>query len=150
MARRNGAVPVATLVLVVLPKILSHWVLSLCPQLPPDQTAGGLECFHGTHWLYVGIGSTLFVVYVGLSARLMRVGGELQNIEVVCNPFDCRGDSKKHMPYKHALSVATNEHAMWTVAIKTVAVLSTTFLGTMHPTTVATVCVGYVSCHSCN
>ena len=57
-------------------------------------------------------------------------------MEVVCNPFDCRGDSKKHMPYKHALSVATNEHAMWTVAIKTVAVLSATFLGTMHPTAV--------------
>ena len=130
--------------------MLSHWVLSLCPQLPPDQTAGGLECFHGTHWLYVGIGSTLFLVYVGLSARLMWAGGELQNIEVVWyNPFNWRGDSKKRMPYKHALSVATNEHAMGTVAIKTVAVLSTTFLGTMHPTAVATVRASSVSCHSC-
>ena len=134
----------------ILPKTLIDWMLSLCPQLPPDQTAGGLECFRGTHWLYVGSGSTLFLVYVGLSARLMRVGGELQNIEVVCNPFDCRGDSKKHMPYKHALSVATNEHAMWTVAIKMVAVLSTTFLGTKHPTAVATVRVGYGFCHSCD
>ena len=103
-----------------------------------------MECFRGTHWLYVGMGSTLFLVYVGLSVRLMRAGGELQNIEVVCNPFNWRGDSKKRMPYKHALSVATNEHAMWTVAIKTVAVLSTTFLGTMHPTAVATVRAGSV------
>ena len=109
-----------------------------------------MECFRGTHWLYVGSGSTLFLVYVGLSARLMRVGGELQNIEVVCNPFNWRGDSKKRMPYKHALSVAMNEHAMGTVAIKTVAVLSTTFLGTMHPTAVATVRAISVSCHSCN
>ena len=121
-------------------------MLSLCPQLPPDQTAGGLECFHGTHWLYVGIGSTLFLIYVGLSARLMRAGGELQNIEVVWyNPFNWRGDSKKRMPYKHALSVSMNEHAMGTVAIKTVAVLSTTFLGTMHPTAVATVRAGSIS-----
>ena len=124
--------------------------MSLCLQLPPDRTAGGMECFRGIHWLYVGSGSTLFLVYVGLSARLMRAGGELQNIEVVCNPFNWRGDSKKRMPYKHALSVATNEHAMGTVAIKTVAVLSTTFLGTMHPTAVATVRASSVSCHSCN
>ena len=47
-------------------------------------------------------------------------------------------------------SAAMNEHALGTVAIKAVAVLSTTFLGTMHPTAVAVVCVGYVSCHSCN
>ena len=132
---------------------MSNWVLPLCPQLPPDQTTGGMECFRGTHWLYVGTGSTLFLVYVGLSTRLLRVGGELQNIEVVSNPFDWRGDSKKRMPYKHALSMSMNEHAMGTVAIKTVAVLSTTFLGTMHPTAVATVRVGsvfYHSCHSCN
>ena len=128
-----------------LSKLLSHWMLSLYPQLPPDQTVGGMECFRGTHWLYVGIGSTLFLIYVGLSARLMRAGGELQNIEVVWyNPFNWRGDSKKRMPYKHALSMATNEHAMGTVAIKTVAVLSTTFLGTMHPTAVASVRAGSV------
>ena len=119
--------------------------MSLCLQLPPDRTAGGMECFRGIHWLYVGIGSTLFLVYVGLSARLMRAGGELQNIEVVWyNPLNWRGDSKKRMPYKHALSVSMNEHAMGTVAIKTVAVLSTTFLGTMHPTAVASVRVGSV------
>ena len=105
-----------------------------------------MECFRGVHWLYVVTGSTLFLVYVGLSARLLRVGGELQNIEAVWyNPLDWRGDSKKRMPYKHALSVATNEHAMWTVAIKTVAVLSTTFLGTIHPTAVAMVRAGFLS-----
>ena len=90
--------------------------------------------------MYVISGSTLFVVYVVLSIRLMWAGGELQNIEMVWyNLFDCRGDSKKRMPYKHTLTVAKNEHAMGTVAIKPVAVLATTFLGTMHPAVVATV-----------
>ena len=46
--------------------------------------------------------------------------------------------SKRSSP-KHTLTVAKNEHAMGTVAIKTVAVLATTFLGTMHPAVVATV-----------
>ena len=105
-----------------------------------------MECFRGVHWLYVVTGSTLFLVYVGLSARLLRVGGELQNIEAVWyNPFDWRGDSKKRMPYTHALSLAKNEHGVGTVAVKTVAVLVATFIGTMHPTAVSTVRVGCIS-----
>ena len=98
-----------------------------------------MECFQGLHWLYVVLGSFLFVAYVVLSARLMRAGGELQNIEMVCDPFDWRHDCKKRMPYKHALSVAKTEHALGTVAIKTVAVVVATFLGTFHPTVVAAV-----------
>ena len=46
-------------------------------QLPPNQTAGGLECYRGLHWMYVISGSTLFVAYVVLSIRLMWAGGEL-------------------------------------------------------------------------
>ena len=109
-------------------------------QLPPSQTTGGMECFRGEHWWYVVPGATLFVVYVGLSARLMRAGGQLQNIEMVWhNPFDWRGDNRKRMSYKHALSLAKNQHAMGTVAIKTPAVLATIFLGTRHPAVVAAV-----------
>lgn len=99
-----------------------------------------MECYHGLHWLYVISGSIMLVMYVRLSVRLMRAGGELHNIAMVWyKPFDSADDYTKRMPYKHALSVAKNEHAMGTVAIKTVAVLAATFLGTVHPTVVATV-----------
>ena len=89
-----------------------------------------MECFRGVHWLYVVTGSSLFLVYVGLSARLLRVGGELQNSEAVWyNPFDWRGDSKKRMPYTHALSLAKNEHEVGTVAVKEI----TAFVGPEPP-----------------
>ena len=61
------------------------------------------------------------------------------------NPFDWRGDSKKRMPYTHALSLAKNEHGVGTVTVKTVAVLVATFFGTMHPTAVSMVRVGCIS-----
>ena len=40
-----------------------------------------MECFTAEHWLtYAGPGLILFVLFVTLSARLMRAGAELQNI----------------------------------------------------------------------
>lgn len=80
------------------------------------------------------------MLFVAISARLMRVGGELQNIEIrFRNPLDCRGDCRKIMPYQHRLSTVNTEHASGTVAIKTVAVLAHTYMGTNYPTVVAVV-----------
>jgi hypothetical protein len=99
-----------------------------------------MRCFQGQHWLYAVLGFVLFVLFVGTSARLVRVGGELGNIEMqLHNPLDWRGDCGKRMPYKHRLSAANIEHASGTVAVKTVAVLAATYLGTQHPVVVAAV-----------
>lgn len=70
----------------------------------------------------------------------MRVGGELGNIEMQLHkPLDYRGDNNKRMPYKHRLSLANAKHGLSTVAIKTVAVLASTYMGAEHPSVVATV-----------
>ena len=108
-------------------------------QRPLDQSAGGLECFQGLHWLYLIPGCILFVVFVGFSARLIRVGGELKNVELTKNIFDWRGDSRKLSAYKHALSARSTTLACGTVTIKTVTVLATIYFGTVDPVTVATV-----------
>jgi len=76
---------------------------------------------------------------VVLSARLMSVGGELASIEMSTNPLNCRGDSKVQKAYVHALSARSTAHALVTVAVKTVAVFATTFMGTKHPVIVAAV-----------
>ena len=114
----------------------------LCFQIPANQTESnlGMECFQDGHWFYVVPAAVLFVLFIGLCARLMRVGGELQNIELNWrNPLDWRGDCKKIMPYQHVLSAAKPEHASGTVVVKTVAVLAATYMGTKHPTVVAVV-----------
>ena len=98
-----------------------------------------MRCFQGEHWGYIVPGSVLFVLFTALCARLIRAGGELQNIEMTLNLLDWRGDSKKKPPYAHALSARSSKHAEVTVAVKTVAVLATTFMGTGHPIAVAAV-----------
>ena len=112
-------------------------------QEPSNRTASGhtgMRCFQGQHWLYTVLGFVLFVLFVGTSARLVRVGGELGNIEMqLRNPLDWSSDCGKRMPYKHRLSAANIEHASGTVVVKTVAVLAATYLGTQHPVVVAAV-----------
>ena len=98
-----------------------------------------MECFTAEHWPYAVPGIILLVVFVVLSARLMSVGGELGSIEMTANPLNCRGDSKVQKAYVHALSARSTAHALVTVAVKTVAVFATTFMGTKHPVIVAAV-----------
>ena len=99
-----------------------------------------MECFTAEHWPYAVPGIILLVVFVVLSARLMSVGGELGRIEMTANPLKTTGDSR-NLPktYVHALSVRSTAHALVTVAVKTVAVFATTFMGTKHPVIVAAV-----------
>ena len=98
-----------------------------------------MECFTAEHWPYAVPGIILLVVFVVLSARLMSVGGELASIEMTANPLNWRGDSRKQKAYVHALSARSTAHALVTVAVKTVAVFATTFMGTKHPVIVAAV-----------
>ena len=99
-----------------------------------------MECFTAEHWPYAVPGIILLVVFVVLSARLMSVGGELASIEMTANPLNWRGDSRKQKKvYVHALSVGSTAHALVTVAVKTIAVFATTFMGTKHPVIVAAV-----------
>ena len=98
-----------------------------------------MECFTAEHWPYAVPGIILLVVFVVFSARLMSVGGELVSIEMTANPLDWRGDSRKQKVYVHALSARSTAHALVTVAVKTVAVFATTFMGTKHPVIVAAV-----------
>eukprot|EP01044_Picomonas_judraskeda_P020054 COSAG03_NODE_4369_length_1573_cov_6.875848_1_plen_390_part_10 len=100
---------------------------------------GSMECFQGQHWLYVAPGAALSIVYTWLCGRLMLAGGELQNVEMSLNLLDWGGDSRKRMPYTHALSPHSNEYSVGTVAVQTVTVLATTLLGTVYPITVAAV-----------
>ena len=93
----------------------------------------GIECFTADHWPFLVPGVLLLVVFVALSARVMSVGGELANIEMRANPLDPRGDSTKRTLYAHTLSPHSTAHAAVTVAVKTVAVLASTFMGTRHP-----------------
>lgn len=102
---------------------------------------GSIECFQGHHWLYVVSAALLSIMYVWLCGRLMLAGGELQNVEMSFNLLDWRGDSRKCMPYMHALSPHSNEYLVGTVVVKTVSVLTTTLLGTTYPVTVAAVMV---------
>ena len=107
-----------------------------------------MECFTAEHWPYAVPGIILLVVFVVLSARLMSVRGELGSIEMTANPLNCRGDSD-NLPkaYVHALSAHSTAHALVTVAVKTVAVFATTFMGTKHPVIVAAVrACGLVAC----
>ena len=100
----------------------------------------GVECFTADHWPYAVPGIILLVVFVVLSARLMRVRGELASIEMTASPLNCRGDSHKvPKAYVHALSAHSTAHASVTVAVKTVAVFATTFMGTKYPVIVAAV-----------
>ena len=98
-----------------------------------------MECFTAEHWPYAVPGIILLVVFVVLSARLMSVGGELASIEMTANPLNWRGDSKVQKAYVHALSARSTAHASVTVAVKTVAVFATTFMGTKHPVIVTAV-----------
>ena len=63
------------------------------------------ECWTGRHWLYVVSGVACFVVFVTISVRLLRVGGEMASLEVKCNFFDWRGDAARKMPREHPLSL---------------------------------------------
>lgn len=100
-----------------------------------------MECFQGEHWFYVVPGAVLAISYVWLCGRLMLAGGEVQNVEMSFNLLDWRSDSRKRMPYMHALSPHSNEYLVGTVAVKTVSVLTTTFLGSVYPISVAAVMV---------
>ena len=88
-----------------------------------------MECFTAEHWPYAVPGIILLVVFVALSARLMSVGGELASI----------GKVDYQNAYVHALSARSTAHELVTVAVKTVAVFATTFMGTKHPVIVAAV-----------
>ena len=88
-----------------------------------------MECFTAEHWPYAVPGIILLVVFVVLSTRLMGVGGELASIGKV--------DYQK--VYVHALSARSTAHELVTVAVKTVVVLASTFMGTKHPVIVAAV-----------
>ena len=114
-----------------------------CAQEESNSTAAepsNVECFTAEHWPYAVPGIILLVVFVVLSARLMSVGGELASIEMTVNPLNWRGDSR-NVPkaYVHVLSAHSTAHALVTVAVKTVAVFATTFMGTKHPVIVAAV-----------
>ena len=99
-----------------------------------------MECFTAEHWPYAVSGIVLLGVFVVLSARLMSVGDELASIEMTTNPLNWRGDSRpEQKAYVHALSARSTAHALVTVAVKTVAVFATTFMGTKHPVIVALV-----------
>ena len=116
-------------------------VLLLCAQVSNSTAAepSSVECFTAEHWPYAVPGIILLVVFVVLSARLMSVGGELASIEMTTNPLNWRGDTRKQKAYVHTLSARSTAHASVTVAVKTVAVFATTFMGTKHPVIVAAV-----------
>ena len=118
-------------------------MLRCCCAQASNSTAAdpsSVECFTAEHWPYAVPGIILLVVFVVLSARLMSVGGELASIEMTANPLNWRGDSRSvQKPYVHALSARSTAHALVTVAVKTVAVFATTFMGTKHPIIVAAV-----------
>ena len=109
----------------------------------PVPEATKLQCFTIEHWTrYAGPGLVLFVLFVVLSARLMRAGGELGKLEFSwANPFSWAGDSKQAAAHQHALSARDSAHETLTVASKCVAVLASTFLGTIYPTLVAAIFV---------
>ena len=99
-----------------------------------------MECFTAEHWPYAAPGIILLVVFIVLSARLLSVGGELASIEMTANPLKTRGDNRNlQKAYVHALSARSTAHALVTVAVKTVAVFATTFVGTKHPVIVTAV-----------
>ena len=98
-----------------------------------------MECCTAEHWPYVVPGIILLVAFVVLSTRLMSVGGELASIEMTANPLNWRGDSRKQKAYVPVLSAHITAQASLTVAVKTVAVFATTFMGTKHPVIVAAV-----------
>ena len=112
-----------------------------CAQASNSTSAepSSVECFTAEHWPYAVPGIILLVVFVVLSARLLSVGGELASIEMTANPLNWRGDSRKQKVYVHALSARSTAHELVTVAVKTVAVFATTFMGTKHPVIVAAV-----------
>ena len=58
-----------------------------------------------------------------------------------CLPTRSTADvtARKQKTYVHALSARSAAHALVTVAVKTVAVFATTFMGTKHPVIVAAV-----------
>ncbi len=101
--------------------------------------SSSIECFTIDHLPFAAVGFVLFVLFVCFSARLMRVGGELQNIEMTTNLFDSRGDSSKQRMYVHPLSAHSTAHASVTVLVKTVSVLATTYMGSTHPVVVSAV-----------
>ena len=100
----------------------------------------GMKCYEGAHWVLALAGFLAFVLFLSMSARLIWVGGVLQNIELKSNPFDWKSDNRKLMPFIHALSPHSNTHAAITVAVKTVAVLASTFF-TKRPVVVQAVLV---------
>jgi hypothetical protein len=58
-----------------------YWLDALNSTINSTQAVKPMQCFTTEHWLnYAGPGLILFVLFVTLSARLMRAGGQLQNI----------------------------------------------------------------------
>ena len=109
----------------------------------PVPESSKLRCFTVEHWMrYAGPGLLLFTLFVALSARLMRAGGELGQLEFSwTSPCSWAGDGKKADTYRHPLCARDSTHEMLTVATKCVAVLASTFLGSIYPTVVAIVFV---------
>lgn len=110
----------------------------------PTPESTKLECFTAAHLTrYAGPGFVLSVLFTVLSARLIRAGGELGNIEMaLANPLACASDGRKVAAHEHALSACSLKHDMFSLFSKTVAVLASTYFGTRHPTVVAGVFVG--------
>ena len=94
---------------------------------------GGMECWAGEHWVYVLSATMAFAVYVAISLRLLRVGGELGSLEVRRNVFDWSGDAQRKLPREHPLSFQNPTHGTVTSAGKLLVVAAQVLFGTNHP-----------------
>ena len=96
--------------------------------------ANGMECWTEDHWKFVAVGVAFFLLFVVLSVRLIRAGGDFSNLHVTKNPFAMGSDS--HVAggrYEHAWSQRGASHETLTLLVKGLAVLGSTFGGTNHP-----------------
>lgn len=85
-----------------------------------------VTCYDDDWYVFAGLAVGFGVPYVLFCLRLMRVGGQLENIEVKLNPFDWSGDSFI-ASYDHGFSVGPpgTTYALVVVIIKIVLTIAT-------------------------
>ena len=96
------------------------------------------ECWAGEHLYIAPVGGLCLILYVALSIRLLRVGGELKLLNVrlghLCSVRQwCSEDERLDMPHRHPFSMRNPRHRLLMMLLKACAVLGLMFLSEDWP-----------------
>ena len=95
---------------------------------------GSVECFVGSHLVYVVLAGIALALYMPVVVRLLRVDSDLAGLEIdLARPWDWTGDDQSELALEHFLSPKRSYYPVVQAVAKALASIVFTLFGQQRP-----------------